>query len=898
MESKELNQWSQFLSSDTSWGILIPWIKKHPKLIQENNLLHQAVIANKKDLVSLMLDYGVSPNHRDYSGRSPLHYAVLKESRLAIVALLLDNHAEQFPDNYGKTPLHLATGENNIEVVSKLLSVDHTMDLTLVDHENTTAFGAAVQLAPSPKILHIFLGQYVAKIDVKEIVSLIEHSKFDDNSLSDAAFLYLISNTSINLEELQQLSKKINVNYKDSYGNNALLIAAGSGRIDVMNWLINDLGFTLNSKNNGGFDPVLIAIAHGQLELLKELVERYQLSLQVKNHEGDDPVLMTIQRKHYEILRYLIEIKECPLEVRNNSRQDPVLTAVAFGNVPALKYLMELQNCALAVKNEQDKNRALLLALGLGKTEVAKYLIEEQNCSLDSANSNVAIIFGNLEVLRYWVDVHKHSLNVQPRLRSGTIFEATALGNFEVLRELAEVHGLSLDVVDGKGRGPLDYAVNFGQLKILRYLVEFHKLNLKPLTIFGFQLVAQAIGHGHIEVLRQLVNGYKLPLDFPRGPVFTAVEYGQIEMLRELANGFNLSLEVKNNKGQGLIEIAISYNCKKMLETLICSVAKGGFGLPLENPEKLLATANETIFQVIFKHEFERLLEQSCQQAVDWVQKIYLSGEPYVVNYDLKSVVTKLLEELINNYLILLKASPDSEATLLKIEVVVNALDEISPGQGTLHLGFAYLEQVQFVESYSYFLASFNNQGVESKKSASYEIVNLIMNGFVSLDAVGTLDAATTLENNALTDQEKDEIGKDIVVMQRRAIKSYEYLANDQSARAIELRTWLINVLSGVLNPSHDVKGANWLLSSTMEYRTYYRVKNPLMLLDETLNEALDGILADYKKLLSANKNDVKEQPVNNNNNGPVTLFFTKGSEASSTLEAGHLPAYDQKFPN
>jgi ankyrin repeat protein len=71
-------------------------------------------------IAKLLLDYGADLESRDYSGRTPLSWAV--EGDPKVVKLLLDNGADiESKDNSGRTPLSWAV-ERNTEMVGLLLN--------------------------------------------------------------------------------------------------------------------------------------------------------------------------------------------------------------------------------------------------------------------------------------------------------------------------------------------------------------------------------------------------------------------------------------------------------------------------------------------------------------------------------------------------------------------------------------------------------------------------------------------------------------------------------------------------------------------------------------------------------------------------------------------------------
>ncbi len=91
----------------------------------------------------------------------------------------------------------------------------------------------------------------------------------EDQDQRSAAYLHLIQRGE--LSDLQNLSKLIDFNYVDEQGANAVLVACIHNRIDVLTWLTEDEGLSLDVTDNNGDTPILLAISKGHRELLHAL---------------------------------------------------------------------------------------------------------------------------------------------------------------------------------------------------------------------------------------------------------------------------------------------------------------------------------------------------------------------------------------------------------------------------------------------------------------------------------------------------------------------------------------------------------------------------------------------------------------------------------------------------
>ena len=93
---------------------------------------------NHKEIVELLISYGVNLNSISHPGQTSLHYAI-KHNYEEIAEILIKNGADlNIRDSYDQTALHFASISNMQEIIKLLIS--HGADVNLKDSKGKTAF--------------------------------------------------------------------------------------------------------------------------------------------------------------------------------------------------------------------------------------------------------------------------------------------------------------------------------------------------------------------------------------------------------------------------------------------------------------------------------------------------------------------------------------------------------------------------------------------------------------------------------------------------------------------------------------------------------------------------------------------------------------------------------------
>lgn len=165
-----------------------------------------------------------------------------------------------------------------------------------------------------------------------------------------------------------------------SWVTNALNLAAGSGHMDIIDYLIN-IGVNINEINEANnMTPLMIASFHGKTDAVLRLLDA-NASVNIKNSFGKGAIHKTVFEFNFHIIE-LLYIYGCDINSQDNDGQTPLMLCAFSANkcIENMKKLISLGcnldvidnagNTALinACKKQQHLGIKLLLESGADKT--------------------------------------------------------------------------------------------------------------------------------------------------------------------------------------------------------------------------------------------------------------------------------------------------------------------------------------------------------------------------------------------------------------------------------------------------------------------------------------------------------------------------------------------------
>ena len=149
--------------------------------------------------------------------------------------------------------------------------------------------------------------------------------------------------------------------------------------MNIVQYLITELGCNPIVSNCNGALPLHFACVNGHLDLTKYLITKQKYDPMCENEAKWTPLHCACQGGHKNIVQYLITELGCDIRASSIYGHLPLHIACGHGHLDLTKYLITDVNCDLTCKDNGGRT-PLQCAITHGHMNIVQYLIEELDC--------------------------------------------------------------------------------------------------------------------------------------------------------------------------------------------------------------------------------------------------------------------------------------------------------------------------------------------------------------------------------------------------------------------------------------------------------------------------------------------------------------------------------------
>lgn len=243
--------------------------------------LHVAVLNGQDEVVTLLIKAGADVNAQDNTGETPLLCA-LSQKKSTTANLLLSHDADPKISCKGIQPLHIATSNSDLTMISAIVQKGVNINARLTNGHNGVAS------------LHLAANEARPDIILELLTAGADANLTDDNGLTA---LHYAAFTGDHQTVKVLVDNYLNVNTQSDLNKTCLHIAAMIGQVSVVQILI-DAGADPNLRDHKGETAMDIARAEGHLDLIELLSRSGKTSSGAQSMDSEPDKLRIEQSGH------------------------------------------------------------------------------------------------------------------------------------------------------------------------------------------------------------------------------------------------------------------------------------------------------------------------------------------------------------------------------------------------------------------------------------------------------------------------------------------------------------------------------------------------------------------------------------------------------------------------
>ncbi|CAD5113657.1 DgyrCDS2818 [Dimorphilus gyrociliatus] len=484
------------------------------------------------------------------NGKSLLHHAVLLEKK-DVTTYILNNHPKMILENFDIYVKGLQSQKNIVHILAENGDLD----------------------------------------SIKYVLSVIETNKYNKQ-----AYIHQTVLTEIAGQRPRLLS--------------ILHLAALHGHTELVIYLVEVVGMSVNLTNNKNDTPVLWAARWNHIETVKAMIT-LKANLQHQNDKGSTPLYWAIRYGFPDMVKVLIEEGKADInQTRKLGLVSPLILAASMGYSQILEILLE--NGANVDTTIHGHETALHYASALGHTTCAKILLNK-GASVDFLNElgetplQLAAMGDHCEIVNLLLE---NGARLDHSSKDGTSLWHIAIEKKDTtLLELfiqfyMQTRRLSKLIFPENTRSPLHIAAYYGSVSAIKEFKEYG-VDLQGCDEHGNTILHVGARENHSEFLSEFLDHSLVDLQSKNGEtaLHVAVRYDLSESVKVLLKKSKLS--IYNEQGESVVHVAAKSSSPEIVSSLIEVLVKTASWSHVNNGDK----QGNTILHIAARFERSDLLK-------------------------------------------------------------------------------------------------------------------------------------------------------------------------------------------------------------------------------------------------------------------------------------------------
>ena len=521
---------------------------------------------------------------RNNEGSTPLHLSC-GAGKKEFVEFLMHSHNDNFyfglPNYQGETPLYFASRNGHSNIVSLICTnPDYILDPDDIYQ--------CIKVAPNWDMMTILL----RAISFKDFMTRVRQQNH----------VYLV-------KQIFQIS--VTIQWKDS-SSPPLHQVARSGDLDIVQYLVNEVGCDINGLDSEAYTPLHRAIEYGHLPIVQYLLSQPQCNCETRsNNCGMYPLHHAAEFGYLEIIKAL-DGRGCDISVSDDKGYTPIHNACNNGHLSVVEYLSSKPQCNLEVLDNTG-HQPLHYALCQGHKEIVMLLREKVSVDgihqcIKSAvedkvpGSMIELLFRKIGIKEY----------LTRRLEED---QPTFSSNDTVLRYIIEANC------------PLHKAIELGCVDVTQYLVNIGVFDINHKNYFSDTLLHKACEKGHFEIVKILTNHPQCNIEaenyVKQRPLHKACQSGNVDIVQHLVVEKGCDVTAKDFHHHTPLHNASKNGYFKILKIMLTNYPNQIAKLINRHYKKLLQLAHQSGNADVIKF----ITEQGTTTVALKYQQAYRSGE-------------------------------------------------------------------------------------------------------------------------------------------------------------------------------------------------------------------------------------------------------------------------------